>query len=286
MVSVTFKLPGGKKVDITDTPTDGQVVTFNDGKDQYDAQDSGTGTVTSASNVGVGDGWFKQLTGTDLEFKTVITTSPLATTSNANDLTLTIDNISFTLLADGTDGELITWDSNGVPAAVAVGTSGQVLTSNGVGAAPTFQAAGGAGLTFAKVVKSADETINTDIVLSDDSELTFTPSINKTYLILFFLRITSGTVPDFKQVWSVPTGATMNGLRQKIWRNDALSNSGDFTSSFNISTDGTPEIMTFWAVLIMSSTAGDATFQWAQQASSAENTTVHQGSTIVVWEEA
>lgn len=43
-------------------------------------------------------------------------------------------------LADGTDGELITWDASGVPATVSVGTSGHVLTSNGAGAAPTFQA--------------------------------------------------------------------------------------------------------------------------------------------------
>jgi hypothetical protein len=42
-------------------------------------------------------------------------------------------------LANGTDGELITWDTSGAPTTVAVGTSGQVLTSNGAGAAPTFQ---------------------------------------------------------------------------------------------------------------------------------------------------
>ena len=42
-------------------------------------------------------------------------------------------------LANGTDGELITWDTAGVAATVAVGTAGQVLTSNGAGAAPTFQ---------------------------------------------------------------------------------------------------------------------------------------------------
>ena len=41
-------------------------------------------------------------------------------------------------LASGTDGELITWDASGDPAAVAVGTAGQVLTSGGVGVAPTF----------------------------------------------------------------------------------------------------------------------------------------------------
>jgi hypothetical protein len=45
-------------------------------------------------------------------------------------------------LADGTDGELITWDAGGVADTVAVGTMGQVLTSNGVGAPPTFQSAG------------------------------------------------------------------------------------------------------------------------------------------------
>jgi hypothetical protein len=45
------------------------------------------------------------------------------------------------MIKDGTDGELITWDASGNSAAVAVGTSGHVLTSNGAGAAPTFQAA-------------------------------------------------------------------------------------------------------------------------------------------------
>lgn len=49
------------------------------------------------------------------------------------------------MLADGTDGELITWDSSGVAAVVAVGTATHVLTSNGVGVAPTFQAASGGG---------------------------------------------------------------------------------------------------------------------------------------------
>jgi hypothetical protein len=49
------------------------------------------------------------------------------------------NNIAVSRLADGTDGELITWGSDGAPATVAAGTSGQVLTSNGAGAAPTFQ---------------------------------------------------------------------------------------------------------------------------------------------------
>ena len=66
----------------------------------------------------------------------------------ANDTTIEADQIvdkrvllgiSIANLANGTDGEMITWDASGVPAAIAVGTSGHVLTSNGSGAAPTFQ---------------------------------------------------------------------------------------------------------------------------------------------------
>jgi hypothetical protein len=49
-------------------------------------------------------------------------------------------SVKINQLTPGTDGELITWDSSGNPTTVAVGTSGQVLTSNGTGAAPTFQA--------------------------------------------------------------------------------------------------------------------------------------------------
>lgn len=48
-------------------------------------------------------------------------------------------------LRTGTDGELITWDASGDPATVAVGTATHILTSNGAGAAPTFQAAAGGG---------------------------------------------------------------------------------------------------------------------------------------------
>ena len=47
--------------------------------------------------------------------------------------------VTLAKMAHGTDGELITYDATGAPANVAVGTIGQVLTSGGVGVAPTFQ---------------------------------------------------------------------------------------------------------------------------------------------------
>jgi len=53
------------------------------------------------------------------------------------------DQITLAKMAGGTDGNLITYDTSGDPAAVATGTSGHVLTSAGAGAAPTFVTAAG-----------------------------------------------------------------------------------------------------------------------------------------------
>ena len=57
------------------------------------------------------------------------------------------DAVTTDKMAGGTDGELITYDASGNPAKVGAGNSGQVLTSNGAGAAPTFQAAAAGGAT-------------------------------------------------------------------------------------------------------------------------------------------
>jgi hypothetical protein len=58
------------------------------------------------------------------------------------------DAVTLAKMASGTAGNLITYDESGNPAAVATGTATHVLTSNGAGLAPTFQAAaGGGGLT-------------------------------------------------------------------------------------------------------------------------------------------
>jgi hypothetical protein len=66
-------------------------------------------------------------------------------TIDANGTGNSISNIEIADLANGTDGQLITWDAAGVPAVVATGSATQILTSNGPGTAPTFQSGGGGG---------------------------------------------------------------------------------------------------------------------------------------------
>jgi len=61
------------------------------------------------------------------------------------------DAVTLAKMAGGTDGNLITYDASGNPAHVLTGAAAEVLTSNGTGAAPTFQAAAAGGLTASEL---------------------------------------------------------------------------------------------------------------------------------------
>jgi hypothetical protein len=70
---------------------------------------------------------------------------------------------------------LITWDADGSVALVATGDAGQVLTSNGAGAAPTFQVnAGGGGMTWSAVADDGNLSINTGTIANKGTLLTIT----------------------------------------------------------------------------------------------------------------
>ncbi len=68
--------------------------------------------------------------------------------NDAIDTAEVVDNaITLAKMAHGTDGNLITYDTNGAPAYVATGDDGQVLTSAGANNPPAFETlAAGVGL--------------------------------------------------------------------------------------------------------------------------------------------
>lgn len=129
-------------------------------------------------------------------------------------------------LADGTDGELITWDASGNPTTVAVGTSGQVLTSNGAGAAPTFQAAAGGTSASAKVRKTTAQSINnsTATLLTWDSEDFDTDTIHDTSSNTS--RLTATTAGKYLLIANIVFSSNNTGNRQiLIYKNG--SSTGD-----------------------------------------------------------
>ena len=98
----------------------------------------GDNTVTSAKIV---DG---TIVADDLATNAITTIK--ITDLNVTTGKLADDAVTLAKMAGGTDGNLISYDANGDPVAVATGNAGQVLTSAGAGAPPTFSdpAAGGA----------------------------------------------------------------------------------------------------------------------------------------------
>lgn len=72
----------------------------------------------------------------------VVLTNATGTATNLTAGGVEANAIGLAEMAGGTDGNLITYDASGDPAFVATGTAGQILTSNGAGAAPTMQGGG------------------------------------------------------------------------------------------------------------------------------------------------
>ena len=85
--------------------------------------------------------------------------------SVGNIVTPADSSVTLTKMASGTDGNLITYDASGDPAYVATGAATNVLTSNGAGAAPTFQApaAGGENTPYFYAYLVTDVTAVSDL---------------------------------------------------------------------------------------------------------------------------
>jgi hypothetical protein len=142
-------------------------------------------------------------------------------------------------MAHGTDGELITYDAAGAPANVAVGTSGHILTSGGVGVAPTFQAAaaGGGGGSW--------EFVSRTNVSTTVAGVEFTGLASQPHLLVFEAFVPVSTSAAYLSITvSNDNGSTYysSGYRwsNSLWsdtsNNSFTASSSD--SSLRISTTG------------------------------------------------
>lgn len=109
-------------------------------------------------------------------------------TIDANGTGNSLSNVDVADLANGTDGQLITWDANASPTTVAVGTATHVLTSNGAGAAPTFQAAAGGSNYIEKLDSGVFAGTDTDITQKATSSIDATKMASND---VFWLVVTS-----------------------------------------------------------------------------------------------
>lgn len=96
------------------------------------------GAALVAGDITAGDVVVLEYDGTQFQMVSPART-PVLKAGGIATAALADDAVTLAKMAGGTDGNLITYDASGDPAYVATGTAGQVLTSAGAGAPPTFE---------------------------------------------------------------------------------------------------------------------------------------------------
>ena len=134
-----------------------------------------------------------------------VTTAKI-TDANVTTAKIADDAITLAKMASGTDGNLISYDTSGNPVAVATGSSGQILTSAGAGAVPSFQDAAGGGILLATyhTVDTASRAYSGTSSYSKASntlDITLTPASTSSKIHLLYVGQLNSTVagrqPEF-----------------------------------------------------------------------------------------
>ena len=157
---------------------------------------------------------------------------------------LAADAVSLAKMKAGTDGNIISYDASGNPVAIATGSSGQVLTSGGAGAAPSFAAAA-AGGKVVQVVHVQDGTYasgtttipldNTIPQITEGNEfmtLAITPTHASNILFIDVVGAFGSHIANQLYVVSLFVGTTANALATAQAGMSAVANRPQVTTAF------------------------------------------------------
>lgn len=133
---------------------------------------------------------------------------------------------------------------------------------------------------FTVVRKTADEIVNNSDVLQDDDELKANVQANEVSFVTLILEALSASLTNLKIAFAVPVGATIVELLDTF---HAFGAEADGTGAIAIgSMSGTAKAWRSYWLYRGGANAGTLQFQWAQNAVTAENTTVKAGSHLIL----
>jgi hypothetical protein len=146
------------------------------------------------------------------------------------------------------------------------------------------------GPTHEFVLKTADQIIDTDTSLNDDTELFFPVRAGERWDVHLVIQYTSDAATDIKFKLSVPgTGATGQGVahrlilaavnREELFL-DALQSLDEFVAGGVGTAAANTVVCDWWMNVLVGDADGNITLQWAQETSGVTNTNVRTGSWI------
>lgn len=183
--------------------------------------------------------------------------------------------VTLAKMGHGTSGDILYYGASGEPLRLAKGSEGAALVlASGL---PVW---GGA-----FVSKTADETVNNSTTLQDDDHLVFAMAANTSYLVnAVFLLDATGTTPDFKFGWTVPSGCTMIWASSggSSWESgSALSMASESAALVADSRSGTTGAE-YQAIVRNGATAGNLQLQWAQNTANGSDSKVLKHSHLII----
>ena len=138
------------------------------------------------------------------------------------------------------------------------------------------------------IAKASSQIVSNSTTLVNDAEITTAVSANATYSFQLGLLWTSNSTADIKLGFTFPTGAICNwGAIRLDSAAGGLTGSADFgayapatSGSSTVAAGGTGLAQTSLVIgsLVVGSTAGSLTLQWAQNTAAVVNTTVYAGT--------
>lgn len=134
-----------------------------------------------------------------------------------------------------------------------------------------------------KVYKTANQTVNNSTTLVNDTHLKKALAANEIFEFEAKILYQSGTIPDFKFDFTVPSGATIAnqaafaafdvGVTAFSW--------GLYYGASAIGGNVAAAISIIKGIVINGANAGDLQFRWAQNTADASDTKVLKGSCII-----
>jgi hypothetical protein len=171
--------------------------------------DNGTNAVTLIGPASTADVTVTLPAATDTLVGKATTDTLTNKTIDANGTGNSISNIDVADLANGTDGELITWDAAGAPTVIDPGTATHILTSNGAGAPSSFQAAPAGDMVF---ISSATASASASIAFTDLS------STYRDYLLVLSNVYAATSAAELLVRTSTDNGSTYDsGASDYLW---------------------------------------------------------------------